>query len=191
MIVRTKEVSSNVPRAGKFSLEEELKYQDGILSVRVRLNTTKSITEEEKDQILDVVGQRRFELYAKWLTDCKKSGLFDKGLESVDIPAKCPKLNTFDLPNFTVDEIQDITKAPNILKQLVNISYLFYKTTLLGESTSSLDTSKTTPTQIKLSKEAEQLTYRVKMMQRNQFILLGLLIITLLVLLFQNSPRRT
>lgn len=189
-MVRTKETSSNVPRAGKFSLEEELKYQDGVLSVRLRLNTIKSISEEEKDQILEVIGQRRFEMYAKWLADCKKSNLFEKGLETLEIPNKCPKLTTFDLPNFNADEIQDIIKAPNILKQLVDISYLFYKTTLLGESVTTLDPAKPTPIQVKLSKEAEQLTYRVKMMQRNQFVLLGLLVLTLMVLLFQSSPRR-
>lgn len=190
LVVRTKETSSNVPRAGKFSLEEELKYQDGVLSVRLRLNAIKSITEEEKDQILEIIGHRRFEMYAKWLGDCKKSGLFEKGLETLEIPSKCPKLTTFDQPNFTADEVQDITKAPNILKQLIDISYLFYKTTLLGESVASVDPAKPTPIQVKLSKEAEQLTYRVKMMQRNQFVLLGLLSLTLVVLLFQSGPKR-
>ena len=168
-----------------------MKFIDNIFTVRIRLNTQKTVSETDKELIFDSLGQRRFNLYQKWLNDCKKSGLFEKSLDGVEIPAKCPKLTTLDVPEFEVDEIQDITKAPNIMKQLVNLSYLFYKTTLLGEVVPQHAQASTAPTAVRLSKETEQLTNRVKMMQRNQLILFGLLAFSLLILLFQKSPART
>jgi hypothetical protein len=167
-----------------------VKFADNVFTVRIRLNCNKGVTDEEKDLIFDSIGQRRFALYQKWLVDSKKSNMFEKCLEGVEMPSKCPKLTSIDIPSFDVAEIQDIFYAPNIFKQTVNIICLFYKTTLMGDFISEDKTAQPIPIQAKLSNDTEQLAYRIKMMQRNQFILFGLLSISLMILLFQGTSRR-
>lgn len=179
LILKTRENCFNTPWTGKYFVEEELKVADGYLSVRIRVNMHQDV--DNKDELIDSVIKRRFNIYQKWLHDVKKSGIIDKSAESVEVPQKCNIQLMSELELEFNRQIKDQEMAnSHILKEIALFLNKSFNLLIFGTEDRKV-----------LHENAEDVTmYKFKLIQINQ-IILGALLIVVLILLYSQSKGRT
>lgn len=156
-------------------MEEEARFADGTLSVRLRLQASKVV--DNKDEMLEAAAKRRFLIYQKWLFDVKKSGIIDKSPEAVEVPTKCCFSVLADDENEFYKEIKDQQISHfNIFKEIFKYFNQAFNALVFG-----------TEDRKRHSAKLEEVTgMKVKLIQINQVIMIGLLATIIILLLFRN-----
>lgn len=162
----------NVPYAKNYHTEEEVRLAENTLTVRMRIVTNKDIP--MINEIFDSIIRRRFLIYQKWLADVKKADLIEKS-EQIEIPIKCFQNSSQSPENdfeYLIEKEEQGDKV-SLSKEIVFGVRSLIQMVIFGQGDDSTE-----------SKEA-QTDRRLQMVYANQFGLLALLCICLIIVSFR------
>lgn len=162
----------NVPYAKHYHTEEEVRLSENTLTVRMRIVTNKDIP--MVSEIFDSIIRRRFLIYQKWLADVKKADLIEKS-EQIEVPIKCFQNSAQNPENdfeYLIEKDEQTDKV-SLSKEIVLGVRSLIQMVIFGQGDDSTE-----------SKEAKT-DRRLQMVYANQFGLLALLCICLIIVSFR------